>query len=590
VHRTKELEGGRRAQAAARARALLAQGEPEQAFLAALEGDAFEEAALARARQGCPAEAGRLLLLGLGTSIGDLSRLVGDSREQALLAVGHFVDAGEQRWAAQIRRQLDGAPVPGRGRMELLPLLREVAQLAEVLRRPLEAARVLEAGEAFAEAALLYLAAGERQRSLETLVRIPRDSEQYRPACVRAVALAAETGALSVVLEQFLSRFVSTGPQSPMEMDAFYRLALGYERDGALANAEEALQKLLAIRPDYADAAAVLARVQQRRRGERKHRSESILADEVTFVVRSRRRAAPTAGAPPDDALPTAPLATAPGMALPFGEGSLVAERYRIGRMIGRGGMSLVFEARDTELGEAVALKVFVHPVQSEELVARFKREMQVSRQLQHRNILRLHDMGSAQGYRFVSMELLVGNDLRKFVSSRVALRVALDYLVQVCDGLEAAHTLSVVHRDIKPENLFVTASGVVKVMDFGIAKVMSAPNVTLGGVIWGTPRYMSPEQINSFSSVSPASDLYSLGVVAYELVVGHAPFDHPDLTELLLMHVRQAPLAPRELRVDLPVGLEALILAMLAKRPQERPASASECAGRLRAVLAGLG
>jgi tRNA A-37 threonylcarbamoyl transferase component Bud32 len=442
--------------------------------------------------------------------------------------------------------------------------------------------------EAVGEAAedVLSHPADGRRRSLELLLRVAPGSPQYRAACMHAIALAAQAETFGIVLEQFLSCFVRTGPLSAVELDGFYRLALLYERQGMLGQAEEALGQLLATRADHADAAAALARVEQARRARQEQRASAIMADEAVFLAGSR----PAQDRPPGllelGALASgAPAAVSATPGLPFAEGVLIGLRYRIGKLIGRGGMSLVFEARDLELARHVALKVFVHPVPDEGLLTRFKREMQVSRELQHANILKLHDLGTCQGYRFVSMERLVGVDLRQRMSEGLALASALDLLIQACDGLQAAHERGVIHRDIKPENLFVTDEGLLKIMDFGIAKVMSAPHVTLGGVLWGTPRYMSPEQIANFSQVTAASDLYSLGVVGYELVVGHPPFDSADLTEVLLMHLRQPPQPPRALKPGMPLALDALLLALLAKRVEGRPASAQACAERLRAI-----
>jgi eukaryotic-like serine/threonine-protein kinase len=592
----------RRRQKINEARDLVACGDLNEAFRAYVAVEAYEEAAEVRDKQGRPGEAARLLLLGVGSALGNLGRLEGSARVRALRAVDWLVMAGEPRGAlalltglgekARARELAQTAGLPAEDGMpsDLLGLCREAARLAEELEHGPDGARLLEALGAYGEAALTYLATGHRRESLAALLRIPHGDPQYRPACVRAVALAAELQAMGVVLEQFLSHFVRTGPLSAVELDTFYRVAVIYEKQGLLGNAEEALRRLVAIRPDYTDAASALSRIEKARRAVPAG-AASILAEEAAFHRRPRQRAAPREVREPTVARePTArtdaPTATLPVSAgLPFAEGTLVADRYRLGPVIGRGGMSVVFEAHDIELSDVVALKVFVHAVESDELLARFRRELQISRQLVHANILRLHDLGSHARYRFVSMERLVGADLRHRCESKPTLDAAIGFVRQALAGLAAAHSLGVVHRDIKPENLFVTDVGVLKIMDFGIAKVMSVPNVTLGGVIWGTPRYMSPEQINSFSKVTASSDLYSLGVVAYELLVGHAPFDHPELTELLMMHLRQAPLAPRELRPEIPAALDALVVQMLAKDPTRRPASATECEERLRGL-----
>jgi serine/threonine-protein kinase len=596
---------GRRAEAAARAKSLAARGQLEPAFRAALGGDAFPEAADVLERAARPLDAARVILLGLDVRVEDLGRLDPEAHAQAVRAADLLARGGSAATAVALleavgeRERARALSLSGGARREaragggqepeIVALYREVARLAEDLNRPADAARVLEHAGVLGEAALVLLGAGDKRRSLTTLLRISPESPHYRAACVRAVPLAAELGEMGIVLEQFLSPFVRGGPQSSVELDAFYRLGLLYEQYGSLGNAEEAIRKLLEIRADREDAQQALRRIVAARRVVPAGAS-SILAEEAAFH-RRRRRSETVAPEHKEEGEPGAPTAqvaapAAGGPVFPFREGTLVAERYRLGPIIGRGGMSVVFEADDTELGDVVALKIFIHPVTGEDLTARFKREMQLSRQLVHGNILRLHDIGSHQGYRFASMERLRGADLRKrLAAGRPALRTAAGTLEQVALGLTAAHELGVVHRDIKPENLFVTEGGVVKIMDFGIAKVMSAPSVTVGGVIWGTPRYMSPEQIRSFSGVTLASDLYSLGIVAYEMIVGHPPFDHSDFTELLMMHIRQPPIKPRELRPEIPPPLDALILDLMAKSPARRPASAAECAARLRAI-----
>src|SRR5207253_9210070 len=149
--------------------------------------------------------------------------------------------------------------------------------------------------------------------------------------------------------------------------------------------------------------------------------------------------------------------------------------------------------------------------------------------------------------------------------------RTALGYLLQACHGLQAAHDAGVVHRDVKPDNFFVTGDGVLKVMDFGIAKQHATPGVTVAGSIAGTPMYMSPEQISNFSTVSHLTDIYALGVCAYEMFTGKVPFNHPELVPLLMMHVNSPPEPPRKLNPSIPESLEAVILRLLAKDPAQR-------------------
>ena len=273
--------------------------------------------------------------------------------------------------------------------------------------------------------------------------------------------------------------------------------------------------------------------------------------------------------------------------------GSIVAGRYRIERQIGRGGMAIVFRATDLELGEEIALKVFYHPLENNELVARFKQEIKLARRLVHPNLIRLYDIGLADNYRYITMELLVGNDIYELLGRPVIdatvdplpLDSSLDYLIQTCAGLQAVHDENVVHRDIKPDNIFVTESGRVKLMDFGIAKEQYTAGVTLQGVTAGTPEYMAPEQLKEFSNVTAATDLYALGITAYQMTTGSLPFSHQDLLPLLMMHAAEPPPPPRKRNPRIPVALEAAILRLLAKRPDQRFQSCRELSNKLREI-----
>ncbi|MFT3712893.1 MAG: protein kinase [Archangium sp.] len=270
--------------------------------------------------------------------------------------------------------------------------------------------------------------------------------------------------------------------------------------------------------------------------------------------------------------------------------GAKLGERYQLEAIVGEGGSASVFRALDLELNEHVAVKVF-HPAterEAETLVARFKLELSLSRALNHPNITRLFDLGSAGPWRYLSMELLEGADLaHKLEEARGALplREGLSWLEQACHGLQAAHERDVVHRDVKPQNLFVTSSGVVKLMDFGIARKRTAQGVTVTGMIGGTPEYMSPEQINNFSDVTFATDLYALGVTAYQLFTGRLPFDFPELTRLLIAQASEQPAPPRSLNPAMPELLERLILTLLEKDPAKRPPSALWVGQQLRSL-----
>jgi serine/threonine-protein kinase len=263
--------------------------------------------------------------------------------------------------------------------------------------------------------------------------------------------------------------------------------------------------------------------------------------------------------------------------------GAIIAERYRLEKQIGQGGTAMVFRASDLELEEEVAIKVFTVVVDDPDLIRRFKQELSVTRQLSHPNIVRLHDIGMHRGFRFLTMEILQGTDLASVLQKGpLPLIKSLEYLVQACSALQLAHERGVVHRDIKPENFFVTTQNVLKVMDFGIAKKNQSQKLTQAGFIAGTPPYMSPEQISGFATVTHLADIYSLGIVAYEMFAGSLPFTHQEMMPLLLMHINEAPQPPIERNPKIPKPLNDLILRLLEKDPAQRVPSMKALAEEL--------
>jgi serine/threonine-protein kinase len=269
--------------------------------------------------------------------------------------------------------------------------------------------------------------------------------------------------------------------------------------------------------------------------------------------------------------------------------GNTIQGRYKLLSELGRGGMAVVYKAMDLELDEEIALKVFLQEIagskMQEESIQRFKQELKLSRQLTHQNIIRLYDIGLYRGHRYISMELLEGSDLESRLSGPMDFALGLSYLVQAAQGLQAAHDKGVVHRDIKPENLFITIGDLVKVMDFGIAKNTFRQGLTMAGMTAGTPHYMAPEQIASFSQVTFAADLYSLGLVAYKMFAGTLPFDHDELQPLMMMQLNMAPAPPREHNPKIPEDLEQIILRCIEKKPEHRFSSAKELIKHLQQI-----
>jgi serine/threonine-protein kinase len=273
----------------------------------------------------------------------------------------------------------------------------------------------------------------------------------------------------------------------------------------------------------------------------------------------------------------------------PLREGVTLRGRYRLEEQIGSGGISVVFRARDEELGETIAVKVLSKSTDDPVKDARLQRELMLSHRLAHPNTVRLFELGRSHGYRYLTMELLEGATLAdRLPAGRIGLDEGLSYLVQACAALQAAHDLSVIHRDVKPANLFLVDDGPLKLMDFGIAKIRDAPGLTDVGYIAGTVAYMAPEQASDFRAVTSACDLYSLGVVAYEMFTGRRPFTFEDPFRVMRAHRDEAPRPPRQLVPALPEALEAVILRCLEKDPGRRFSSCRELAARLGEIRSG--
>jgi len=255
--------------------------------------------------------------------------------------------------------------------------------------------------------------------------------------------------------------------------------------------------------------------------------------------------------------------------------GRVLGDRYEIRRVLGSGGMGMVFQAHDRELDEPVALKVLRPELVSSDpaVMDRFKQEIRVARRISHRNIVRTHDLLEIEGVKLISMEYVEGPTLKQLLRSGgpLPLEVGLRIAKQTCAGLTAAHQEGVVHRDVKPQNIVVTRTSEVKIMDFGIARATDVKGLTGTGLILGTPDYLSPEQAQGSQDLDHRSDIYSMGVVLHEIFSGQLPFQAETAMAVVLQHVQQPPPRLREVRPDLPEALEAIVLRCLEKDPALR-------------------
>src|SRR5437660_5743457 len=268
--------------------------------------------------------------------------------------------------------------------------------------------------------------------------------------------------------------------------------------------------------------------------------------------------------------------------------GTLLAERYEILELLGQGGMGAVYKARDTELGRLVAIKLIRADLASNpEIIKRFKQELILARQVTHRNVIRIFDLGQADGFKFITMEYLEGKDLRAVLREKGKLtpEEAARVLWQICRALEAAHGEGVIQRDLKPQNIMMDANGRAYVMDFGIARSAYLPGMTQTGALIGTPEYMSPEQAKG-EKLGEQSDLFSLGVILHELVIGQSPYysETPLATLWKRLQEKAKPLC--EVDPTIPKAFSDIVEKALQIEPEKRFANANEFAQHLESWL----
>jgi serine/threonine-protein kinase len=270
--------------------------------------------------------------------------------------------------------------------------------------------------------------------------------------------------------------------------------------------------------------------------------------------------------------------------------GTVFDGRYRIVRKLGAGGMANVYLAEDQELGRRVAIKILDdRHAADDSFIERFRREAKNAAGLSHPNIVSIYDRGEAEGTYYIAMEFLDGRSLKELIVGRgpAPVKVAIDYTRQILAAVGFAHRHGIVHRDIKPHNVLVGGEGRLKVTDFGIARSGASQMTEVGSII-GTAQYLSPEQARG-APVDQTSDLYSVGVVLYEMLTGQVPFTGDTPLEIAMKHLSEVPAPPSELRAEVPHDLDSVVLRALAKDPAERYQNADEMDADLARVAQGL-
>ncbi len=259
--------------------------------------------------------------------------------------------------------------------------------------------------------------------------------------------------------------------------------------------------------------------------------------------------------------------------------GSTFAGRYQVIEELAKGGMGRVYKVYDKKINEKIALKLINLETESDhETIKRFKNELKLARKISHRNVCRMYYLGEEAGTNYITMEFVPGEDLKNSLIRMGPLSAAKAIFIakQVCEGLAEAHELGVMHRDLKPQNIMIDRKGNARIMDFGIARSLRAEGITDTGVVIGTAEYMSPEQVEG-KVVDQRSDIYSLGVILYEMVTGRVPFEGKMALTIALKHTTDKPKNPREINDQIPEDLSNLILKCMQKNRERRYQNAEE-------------
>jgi serine/threonine protein kinase/Tfp pilus assembly protein PilF len=267
--------------------------------------------------------------------------------------------------------------------------------------------------------------------------------------------------------------------------------------------------------------------------------------------------------------------------------GSTLANRYEIIEELGKGGMGRVYRVEDKKLKQEIALKLIKPEIaKDKKTIERFRNELKTARMITHKNVCRMFDLGEAEGAHFITMEFVPGQDLKGLIrqTGQLAVGTTINIAKQICDGLVEAHKLGVVHRDLKPSNIMIDREGNVRIMDFGIARSLESKGITGAGVMIGTPEYMSPEQVEG-KETDQLSDIYSLGIILYEMVTGRVPFEGETFFTVGMKHKSEMPQDPMELSTQISEDLSRVILQCLAKEKERRYQTAEELGQELERV-----
>ncbi len=472
-------------------------------------------------------------------------KTAGKGREAAEIGARYYARLGRWKEAAQ---SFEGAHA-----------FQQAGDAWSKAKEPVRAAQCYErAGEHFG-AGFAWMHAGECERAIRMFQHVPDNHprhDQAQSLLGRCFYELHDYEHCVAALENLL-----TGERVTHDnIEYFWMLALAYEQLGQLAQSKGVLQKIRTVDVDFRDVSQRLSNIETR-------------------LSMGAGEAMPS-GAPGVDTQ----ASEQPTAVMQMVDRS-IGDRYTLEKELGRGGMGVVYLARDVQLDRPVALKFLGALVdKSPEFRQRFEREAKAAAKVNHPNIVSIYDIGLREGETYIAMEFVEGPNLHQYVQhkGKRSPREAINIIMQACSALAAIHDAGIVHRDIKPDNIVLTRGGLVKMMDFGLAKTGTS-RLTGTSVVMGTPAYMAPEQVMG-EDATPAADIYALGLVMHELLTGATHFSQGDV---LQRQLTELPPRPGELVDGIPEELDDAVMRCVAKAPNERIGSAAELARALRQVKA---
>lgn len=487
-------------------------------------------------------------------------------------AADAFMQAGEYQSAAELYQAVNDLPKAGAA-FEKAGMLSKAAEVYLELGEVDRASALVERSGDFVLAAELYRKQENDDKELSALQKVGTDDHRYNEAVGRMGEIFKKKGNMKLAIEKYMQAIGGADPNQ-FNLTLFYGLASVYEADGSYDLALNGYSRIQLVDFGFRDV------------GERIKECEKLAAQPRQGRQASQPGAQPAAA--PDASAPAAgvpaPQAQQPQAAPAQDPSQDAAKRYAIIKEVGRGGMGVVYQAKDKHLNRVIALKVLPrHISENPKMVKRFAVEARSAAQLTHTNIVTLYDFQQAGGRSFITMEFVDGVTLKNLMvkTERLPIINVLKIIYQCCQGLDYAHKKGIIHRDIKPSNIMINKQNVIKIMDFGLAKVAGEETLTDAGSLSGTVMYMSPEQLLG-DKLDQRTDLYALGMMFYEMVTGKHPFAEGDMA---YHHVHTQAKPPKEVRADVPDKLSEIIMKCIDKDRDKRYQSAAQLAMALREV-----